>query len=217
MRVSVHRFILLAFTAFCLVYLVDAAPPNPVSAVAAIEPRKPPPKAPPGCPTARYLHSLSKYFLRSFYDPDIKKQFGSYEGYTQDWFWDQFSITDTTPNYPAEQKGKKLAAPGRWAKSRREFSNILTEVIPKIRNVLGDIHLDENELSSGGMEGNDCLTGVWKATYIATLKKPYGGKKKGTKVRWTHYHTIKVGKLDPNIGFQILNATVRTDWSAFYK
>lgn len=43
------------------------------------------------------------------------------------------------------------------------------------------------------------------------------GKKKGTQVRWTHYHAIKVGKLDPNIGFQILNATVRTDWSAFYK
>lgn len=174
MRVLVHRFILLAFTAFCLVRFVDAAPPNPVSAVAALEPRRPPPKAPPGCPTARYLHSLAKYSLRSFYDPDIKKQYGSYEGYSQDRFWDKFSIIDTTINYPAEQKGKKLAAPGTWAKSRLEFSKKLTAVIPKIRDVLGDIHWDEKELYYGGMEGNDCLTGFWKATYIATLKKPYG-------------------------------------------
>ncbi len=173
MRVFIHRFVYLAFAALALVYLVDAAPPRDISAVAALEPRTPQ-RAAPGCPTSRFIHFRSQYFLRSFYDPDIKKNFGSYEGFTEDTFWDKFTITDKTSNYPANEKGKKLPAPGKWATSRLQFSQKLTEVIPKIRSVLGDIHWDENELYFGGMDDRDCRTGFWKATYIATLKKPYG-------------------------------------------
>lgn len=86
--------------------------------------------------------------------------------------------------------------------------------------IFGNIQWDENELFFGGMlDGSDCRTGFWKATYTAKLRKRYGGKKTGTQVTWKHYHTINVRKLanDPDAGFMIQSAKVTMDWSAFYK
>jgi hypothetical protein len=169
--------IFFVITALSLSPLVDAAPQKRTPPPLVLEPRKPPQKAAPGCPTGKFAHRLVKYSLRSFYDDSIAEEFaktGGYNGFTEGWFWDNFTITDETPNYPAKEKGKKLPAPGKWAKSRRQFGDTLTRVLPEIRKVLGDVRWDENELYFGGMDDKDCLTGFWTGTYIATLKKPYG-------------------------------------------
>lgn len=175
---SSHQLALVIFTALSLFSLVDAIPPGRAPADVIVEPRKPPQRAAPGCPTAKFLHRQAEYFLRTYYDPSIPKEyaeFGGYHGFTQDWYWDNFTVTDNTPNYPAEQKGKKRAPPGNWAKSRRQFSDKLNEVVPKIRSIFGDIKPNYEELYYGGLvDDNECLTGFWKAVYTAKLKKPYG-------------------------------------------
>jgi hypothetical protein len=252
--VSIDQVVFFIFTALSLASLITAVPQGRAPTPLALERRKPPQPHAPGCPTARFAHAQSQYFLRGLYEDDIVKKFGSYNGYTQDRFWDNFTIKDITPNYPAATKGKKLPAPGRWAKSRFGFGNKLTEVLPKIRDIFGDIRTDDNELNFGGSDDKDCLTAFWKGTYIATLRKPYGyvapllndgpgfhfpvgevpssralltsllpsnrGKPTGKKVTWKHYHEIELRKPqpDPNgASYQIQNATVNMDWSAFYK
>jgi hypothetical protein len=178
MRVtSVHQLIFVIFTALSYISLVDTVPLDVSSFPVNVEVRRPPPRRVPGCPTSRFAHRLSGYFLRTIYDPTIPKEFaefGGYQGWTDNWFWENFTILDTTPNYPAEQKGKKRPPPGKWAKSRRQFADILNKRVPEIRKVLGDIKPDDNEVNFGGMDDKDCLSAFWKATYTAKLKKPYG-------------------------------------------
>ncbi len=171
-----HRLTLLTLTTFSLSCLIIAVPQTYAPTPLAVEPRRPPQGHAPGCPTANFAHHLSQIFLQSIYDPpsSIEKQFGGYDAFTRDYFWDNFTIKDITPNYPAEKNGGKLAPLGRWAKSRFTYRNKLKEVVPAIRKIFGDIHWDENELYFGGTEDNDCLTAFWKGTYIATLLKPYG-------------------------------------------
>lgn len=176
--VSLHQLILLIFTAVSLPSLLDALPQNLAPNTVELEVRRPPPKAAPGCPTARFLHAQTREFLGNFYDPSIPKQyaaFGGYDGFTKDKLWYNFTIKDITPNYPAAEKGKKIPPLGRWAKSRRQFADKLNVEMPKIFKVLGNIHYDENKVWYGGtLDDNDCLTGFWKGTYIATLKEAYG-------------------------------------------
>jgi hypothetical protein len=164
-------FLLLLLPALLLSSLVSAAP-NP-SALA--EPIRPPrPSTVPGCPSYRDLISLNKRFIRTIAAPEIATFYQGYYGFTADYFWDNFTITDTTANYPAAQKGKKKSAPGTWANSRTQFAKGLTEGIPEFRTIYGNIEEDPNELNYGGQEGDDCLTAFWKGTYTATLKKAYG-------------------------------------------
>ncbi len=157
--------------ALLLSSLVRAAP-NPTAIAEPI--RRPRPPIIPGCPSYKDLTTINKYFLRTISAPEVATFYKGYDGFTQDYFWDNFTITDTTPNYPAAQKGKKRPAPGRWAKSRLQFAKGLTEGIPKFREIYGNIEQDPNELNFGGMEGNDCLTAFWEGTYTAKLRKAYG-------------------------------------------
>lgn len=106
------------FTALSLLSIVDAIPQGQGPTDVIVEPRRPPPRAAPGCPTASFLHRQAEYFLRAYYDASIPQEFaefGGYDGYTEGWFQDKFIITDNTPNYPAAEKGKKRLAPGNWA------------------------------------------------------------------------------------------------------
>jgi hypothetical protein len=166
-----YRFLLFFLPALLLSSLVAAAPnPTPVA-----EPLRRPRQSPvPGCPSYHDLTAENKYFLRTLEAPEVPTFFKGYEGFTEYYFWDNFTITDTTPNFPAPQKGKKLPPPGKWAKSRLQFAKGLEENLPKFREIFGNIEQNPNELNYGGMQGEDCLTAFWEGNYLAKLKKPYG-------------------------------------------
>jgi hypothetical protein len=129
----------------------------------------------PNCPYSSVEQGNNRVFLRFWYDPtDLIESNGGYRAYTEDHFFDDFSITDKTPNYPSPIKGVKFPPPGKYARSRLQFADIHSWVVPQAEAVFGKPRTDPNYPGGGGMDDNDCLTFRWKHRLLATLLKPYG-------------------------------------------
>ena len=71
------------------------------------------------------------------YDPDSILANGGYRAIAADHFFPDVKITDTTPNYPKKQKGKKYPPPGTYARSNTQFADIHARINPEIQKVLG--------------------------------------------------------------------------------
>lgn len=130
---------------------------------------------PPLCPYGSELAGRGRVFLRCWYDyQDIKKYSGSYRAFTKGQMWDNLTVTDITPNYPApEGHGKFLSPFGEYAENRFQFSDLHEKYIPKFDKTFDFTH-DVNAPSYGYRDENDCLTYHWESHYLATLLKPYG-------------------------------------------
>ena len=154
----------LSSTLLALSVLTEAAPRGPGG-----------PFHGPNCPYNSVEQGNTRVFLRFWYDPsDLIESYGGYRAYTEDHFFDDFSITDNTPNYPSAVKGVKAPPPGNYARSRLQFADIHSSVIPQAESVLGKPNTDPNYAGGGGMDDNDCLTYRWHHHILATLQKPYG-------------------------------------------
>lgn len=175
----------------------------------------------PNCPYNSVEQGNTRVFLRFWYDPtDLIESNGGYRAYTDDHFFDDFTITDTTPNYPSPNKGIKFPPPGNYARSRLQFADIHSWVIPQAESIFGKPNTDPNYPGGGSMDDNDCLTYRWNHHILATLQKPYGGKPAGTNVSWYDTRVIKFQNYsaeDNGQDFWIKSAEVKMDWSDWYK
>ena len=140
---------------------------NPVPEPAAAAKRRT-----PGCPSVKVLPSKNKLFYGTLTRPEIATFDGGYYGFVKDYYSDNFTITDTTANYPSWIDGKKRPVLGTWAKSGTQFAKGLTKNLPKIREIF-DIKVNDNVVTSGGT-GTKCKETTMKATFTAKLKKNVG-------------------------------------------
>ena len=128
----------------------------------------------PGCPTNQIIQDINKHFIETISTSGPPKDFRDYNRWTSGWFGGNFTITDTTPNYPSPKKGVARAAPGEWAKSRRLFVGCLTVHIPEIRAIF-DIKEDGKGVNIGGLaDPSKCHEACYIGTYTAKLKESYG-------------------------------------------
>lgn len=134
---------------------------------------RPPPTHPPNCPYSTDLAGHGRVFLRCFYQPSLATQPGGYREFTKGFFWNDFTITDLTPNYPGPN-GEKLPVIGTYANSRIRFADLLQKYIPKFYEIFGNVQLDGSLPSYGGRQDDNCLGYDWESHYTATLLKPYG-------------------------------------------
>ena len=129
----------------------------------------------PNCPYNSVEQGNTRVFNRFWYDPtDLIESNGGYRAYTEDHFFDDFTITDNTPDYPTHLKGIKFAPPGAYARSRLQFADIHSWVLPEVKKVFGKPATDPNYPGGGEMDGSDCLIYRWRHRLLATLLKPYG-------------------------------------------
>jgi hypothetical protein len=126
----------------------------------------------PGCPSVRVLPSKNRLFYGTLTRPEIANFDGGYYGFVKDYYSDNFTITDTTANYPTWIKDKRRPVLGTWAKSGNQFAKGLTKNLPKIREIF-DITVDDNTVISSG-NGSKCKETIVKATFTAKLKKNFG-------------------------------------------
>ncbi|KAF7514111.1 hypothetical protein GJ744_004436 [Endocarpon pusillum] len=198
------------FTLLCLCIPTEAAPRGPGG-----------PTHKPNCPYNSVEQGNTRVLNRFWYDTsDLIESNGGYRAYTENHFFDDFSITDNTPNYPGPVKGAKLPRPGNYACSRLQFADIHSAVVPQAEAVLGKPDTDPTYPGGGGMDDNDCLIYRWHHRLLATLQKPYGGKPAGTNVSWYDTRVIKFQNYtadDNGQDYWIKSATVTMDWSDWYK
>jgi hypothetical protein len=129
----------------------------------------------PNCPYNTVEQGNTRVFNRFWYDPsDLIESNGGYRAYTDNHFFDDFYIVDNTPNYPSPIKGVKFPPPGKYARSRLQFADIHSWVIPQAESVFGKPVPDPNYPGGGSMDDNDCLIFRWHHRLLATLLKPYG-------------------------------------------
>ena len=129
----------------------------------------------PNCPYAFSEQGNTRLLLRFWYDPTgLIESNGGYRAYTQNHFFDDFTITDNTPDYPSPIKGLKFPPPGTYARSRTQFADIHSVVVPQAEAVFGKPITDPNYPGGGSMDDNDCLKFHWNHHILATLQKPYG-------------------------------------------
>lgn len=126
----------------------------------------------PGCPSVKVLPSQNRLFYGTLTRPEIATFDGGYYKFVKDYYSDNFTITDTTANYPTWIEGEKRPVLGTWAKSGTQFAKRLTENLPKIREIF-DIEVDDNVVTSSG-KGTKCKETNMKATFTANLKKNFG-------------------------------------------
>ena len=129
----------------------------------------------PNCPYQSVLTGNTRVFNRFWYDPnDLLESNGGYRTYTEDHFFDDFTITDNTPNYPSPVKGIMFPPPGKYAQSRLEFADKHSWVVPAAESIFGKPRTDDNYAGGGDTDDNDCLIHRWSHRLLATLRQPYG-------------------------------------------
>lgn len=144
---------------------------SPVTASPVPDPAAAAESRPPGCPSVKVLPAKNKLFYGTLTRPEIATFDGGYYGFVKDYYTDDFTITDTTTNYPTWIEGKKRAVLGTWAKSGTQFAKGLTENLPKIRDIF-DIQANDDIVTSGG-KGTKCKETTMKATFTAKLKRNF--------------------------------------------
>ena len=125
----------------------------------------------PGCPSVKVLPSQNRLFYGTLTRPEIATFDGGYYEFVGNYYSDNFTITDTTSNYPTWTEGEKRPVLGTWAKSGTQFAKGLTENLPKIRDIF-DIEVNGSVVTSGG-EGTKCRETYMKATFTAKLKRDF--------------------------------------------
>jgi hypothetical protein len=129
----------------------------------------------PGCPYITRTQGLSRVFRRVWYETTATIDFyGGYRGFTDSLFFDDFSIVDNTTNYPSPIKGVKFPAPGKYARSRLQFADIHSWVIPKVEAILGNTTVDSDYPGLYEIDPNNCLIYRMRTRRLATLQKAYG-------------------------------------------
>ena len=126
----------------------------------------------PGCPSVKVLPAQNRLFYGTLTRPEIATFDGGYYDFVKDYYTDNFTITDTTTNYPTWIVGKKRPVLGTWAKSETQFAKGLTKYLPKIRDIF-NIEVDGDVVTAGG-QGAKCKETTMKATFIAKLKRNFG-------------------------------------------
>ena len=136
---------------------------------------RPPRYHAPNCPFFTRTQGLSRVLPRLWYEPPANIElYGGYRVYTENNFFDDFSIVDNTPNYPSPIKGVKFPAPGKYARSRLQFADIHSWVIPQAAAIFGNITLDFDYPDLYELDPNNCLIYRTRVRRLATLLKPYG-------------------------------------------
>ena len=146
--------------------LISSTTANPIpDSSAALEPRA------LGCPSVKVLPNNNQMFYGTLTRPEIATFEGGYYEFVKSYYSSNFTITDTTTNYPTWIQGKKRAVLGTWAKTNQQFAKGLTVNLPKIRDIF-DIAVVGNVDSSFG-QGAKCRETTIKATFSAKLKKNF--------------------------------------------
>ncbi len=129
----------------------------------------------PNCPYQSVLAGKTRVFNCLWYDPsDLIESNGGYRIYTENHFFDDFTITDNTANYLSPVTGTKLPPPSKYARSRLEFTDIHSWVIPEVEKIFCKPRTNDNYAGGGDIDENDCLTHRWNHRLLATLQQPYG-------------------------------------------
>lgn len=129
----------------------------------------------PGCPYNSVLQGRNRVFLRFWHDPsNLIESAGGYRASTENHFFDDFTITDNTPNYPSPVKGVSFPPPGNYARSRLQFADIHSWIIPKARKVFGNVEQAPDSPFGMGQDPNDCLKFSREMRLLGTLLRPYG-------------------------------------------
>jgi hypothetical protein len=130
----------------------------------------------PNCPFITRSQGLGRVLPRAWYLPPSEVEFyGGYRVFTELNFFDDFSVVDNTTNYPSPIKGVKFPAPGNYARSRLQFADIHSWVIPQVAAIFGNITRDF-DFPGGALrtDPNNCLISRTSFRQLATLQKAYG-------------------------------------------